>query len=689
MDLTRLNRYEPAALAIGAVVRAALLATALPWTYLNWFLPFLSHVVHARFFDIWSTFLSGGGNSAAFPYGPLYIAAFAPLAGIGQFIAGIKGAQLGLGLTVLALDVLLLLLLRRLVDPQRRGALSFAYWLSPIVIYVCYWHAQLDILPVAILSASLLLLRGRRFALSGLVLGSAVAAKLSMGVAVPFMWIYATSSRRLRAAAAPLILGTLAGLAVLLPLLLSPGFHRMVLQTPEREKVFRLAVSYGQGLQLYVLPIVFVGLVFAAWQIRRFNYEVLFNLIGVGFFVIFLLTPASPGWAMWVIPFMTVHLTRASAGSWILASAFSFLFVAFYLMTSTGAVLLGSVDLSQPFDFAQSGPLSQLCNLTLSLYLAAGGAFSFLMLRDGVLNNAFYRATRAPLLIGIAGDSGSGKDTLGEALTNLFGKRSVAFVSGDDYHLWDRHKPMWRALTHLNPRANDLRRFNSDVTSLAAGRPIHAPHYDHKVGRMTKPRLISASDVIIASGLHALHTGSLNAVYDLKIFLAMDEDLRRFFKIQRDVLIRGHAPEHVLASIETRLADHDRYIGPQSELADLVLSLAPLDRRDIASPLETATQDVRLRLSAYFASDSDQSRLLRGLIGVGGLRVVECQSAFGSGLEIEGSLSRDDLEACARKIFPGLFDFLALSPRWADGLTGVMQLIVLAQIDQRLASRKD
>ena len=86
--------------------------------------------------------------------------------------------------------------------------------------------------------------------------------------------------------------------------------------------------------------------------------------------------------------------------------------------------------------------------------------------------NLFFRLSRKPFVIGIAGDSGSGKDTLNDAITDLFGTNAVASLSGDDYHLWDRNKPSWQAMTHLNPMANDLERYANDLVSLIDGNDV-------------------------------------------------------------------------------------------------------------------------------------------------------------------------------------------------------------------------
>lgn len=683
--MNRLDRAEPVGLALGLLVRLALVFGAIPWTYAHWFAPFLVHAVQAGATDPWTSFLAAGGDPAAFPYGPLYLLVFVPLAALGDLVAGARGAELGLGLTVLALDALLFLTLRRLAGAERRSIVTLAYWLSPVVIYIGYWHGQLDVLPVLLLTLSLLWLRQGRFAASGFALGSAVAAKLSMAVGLPFVWIYVVSARRLRSVAVRLVVASLAGLAVLAPFALSPGFRAMVLGTPERNKVFALAIAYGEGMRFYILPLVLVALVFAAWRIRRFNFDILFNFVGLAFFVLFLLTPASPGWALWLVPFLVMHLTRATAGGWVLAGAFSVLFVAFHLTTSAGPTLAAGADLAEPLALPAGMDGERVRNLLLSVYLAAGGAIAFRMFHDGVLSDPYYRSTRRPLLLGIAGDSGSGKDTLAEALEALFGRASTARVSGDDYHVWDRQKPMWRALTHLHPKANNLRRFTEDLLALGSGRSIRAPHYDHHLGRMTKPRVVKASDVVVAVGLHVLHTPELTAAFDLKIFLAMDEGLRRRLKLRRDVAVRGHSPAAVEAAIAKRQPDSERHIRPQAAFADLILSLAPADPRDLARP-DDDDRPIRMSL-AVEAPTGDLGALVRVLVGVCGLEVVPAASD-GSGILIAGEARAGDVAAAARALSPGMFDYLGLRPVWADGVTGIMQLVVLDQIGQRLVARR-
>ena len=671
------SQREWQVLGAGLMTRLVLLLVAVPVTYSEWFLPFVTHVAAFRSLDPWTHFLADGGTVRAFPYGPLYLI-FLPLTALGGLL-GPRGAAFGMGLTVLVLDVLLLLTLRRIAPADRKPQVTLAYWLSPIVIYVCYWHGQLDVLPVLLLTLALALLRERRFQGAGGALGLATAAKMSMGLAIPFVWIYAIAARRLRSRAPRLIAATCLGTATLLPFLFSSGFRQMVLRTPESGKIFSLAIVYGD-LTVYVTPLVLAGLVLAAWRIRRFNFDILFSLIGVAFFVVFLLTPASPGWSLWLVPFLVVHLSRSNRSAWALALVFSALFVMFHLLTSSGA--------GPALALSRLSIEPRTLNLLLSLYLASGGIIAFQMLQNGLSRNPFYLATRTPLTLAIAGDSGAGKDTLAEALQQLFGKAATAMISGDDYHSWDRHKPMWRALTHLNPAANNLRRFNSDVLTLRAGRSIAVAHYDHRIGRMTKPHRVDATDVIIASGLHALHSPELVHALDLGIFMAMDEDLRLYLKIRRDVLVRGYSLEAVRASLRKRESDSARYIRPQVENAHLILSLVPLDPGELADPLGN-TRDIQMALRIEAGAASDLTQLQRVLIGVGGMDVLPHVPANDRvGIEVIGSPKASDIATAAEALMPEMADYLAIQPQWTAGLVGIMQLAVLDQLGQRLALRR-
>jgi uridine kinase len=664
-----------------------LIAVATPLIHIIWFGPFLSHVLDGRGIDLWSTSLASGGDVPAFPYGAVFVVAYAPGVLLGQMLLGGGGALAGIILTTLLLDLAVLVALRSLIEDKRKSILMLLYWLSPITLYIGYWHGQLDVFPAFLLILSFVDLRNSRFARSGFVLGLAIAAKFSMAAAVPFVLLHIFGVQKLRSKVTPFLAGMVGAVAIfLLPLFALEGFRSMVLGTPELQKSIAVAIPYSPGLSLFAMPMAYAGLVLLAWRVRNFSFSELTSMVGVAFMLLYMLTPASPGWAMWFTPFLVLHTAITGWRAAILYVSLCGAFLAFHLLTSSGAYInLGvAFDLTQPLE--KYMPVSA-ASWVFSAMAVAAFALMLQIVRERLLRDGYYLSTRKPVLIGIAGDSGAGKDTLSDLIVDMFGRTSVAKLSGDDYHLWDRQKPMWRALTHLDPKANDLDRFARDATLLANRRPVETPHYDHAVGRMTKPLRVQPADMVVVSGLHALLPPSLTNRYDLRIFLDMDEKLRRFLKIKRDVTVRGHALGKVLDSIEARTRDGDRHIRPQIERADLVIRLEaarPSDLNDYSRPIE----DVTLRLRVSSAGVEDFDTLERLLVSVCGMHVIERRTGGTLELLIEGEPLQQDVVLTARMLAPAMVDHLSLDPVWRGGQNGLLQLVVLDQLNRVRAQRE-
>jgi hypothetical protein len=526
---------SPAFLA-GAALRLACLALLTPTIHLGWFVPFLASVPGAPSADVWSAFLAAGGDVRAFPYGLPYMAVFGPPVWLADALARAVGADapwpasIALGLAILALDFLLLLVLIRW-SGRVRPCVNY-YWLSPLVIYINYWHGQLDALPTLLLLAAVLAVATRYVALSGGLLGLAAAAKLSMLAALPFFVIFLLRNRRRRAGLRSfLALALLVFIVLMLPIVLSEGARTMVLQTPEARKLYSLSIAIGDAL-VFAAPLAYICVVYYFWNVHRISSQLFVNIVGIGFLPLLLLTPASPGWFMWLMPFLALHQIRGGRSAVLLSLGFTALVVVTNALTVEaprdpfGRVLSG--ELLWQFVAADKALLQNWLHTATA---AAGLLLGAQMLRDGIFRNLHYRLGRDRLVLGIAGDSGSGKDTLVTALSELFGRGAVTHVSGDDYHAWDRKRQMWSVLTHLDPAANRLEEMARDVLQLAAGTPVKKRRYDHETGLMSRPQEIRPSDLIIVSGLHALYPPQLRARQNLRIFLDMDEALRRALKL--------------------------------------------------------------------------------------------------------------------------------------------------------------
>mgnify|MGYP000729963791 FL=1 len=330
---------------------------------------------------------------------------------------------------------------------------------------------------------------------------------------------------------------------------------------------------------LLVVPLIYFVMLYFAWRVRRLNFDLFQATIGMAFLLIVLMTPVSPGWFVWCLPFLALYQAMSGRVAVLLVGMFSVAYVLSTLLV-TQVQFANGYELKLASAFDASGLLgNHVVSLLHTGMVAIGLVLAIRIWREAISRNDFFRLSRKPFVVGVAGDSGAGKDTFADAITGLFGGHSVVKLSGDDYHLWDRHKPMWQVMTHLNPMANDLEGFCNDLVLLTDGKSILSRHYDHQTGRMSKPFQIESNDFIIASGLHALYLPVLRECYNLKIYLDIDEGLRRHFKLKRDVQQRGHTVERVLGSFEKREPDSERFIRPQSNHADLILSLQPIHSR--------------------------------------------------------------------------------------------------------------
>lgn len=668
--------------ALGLLIRLALIVGLEPQAVVDWYAPFLDTSTAQLTLDPWSAWLADGGTLVAFPYGYAMWAAFLPLT-IAAKLLGLSSI-LAYALTLLVFDVLLLLVLQHRL-PNRVRLLLATYWLSPIVILASYGLGLNDLIPVLLLTLSIHFTRSHQFRLAGALCAAAISAKLSMVVALPFFLIYLCNNRALRQRLAEFVTGfVLLGAVLFAPLLFSSSSLRMLLSNPEIAKIYALALDLHNDTAVYVLPLVYLLMLYYAWRVRRLNFELFQGITGLAFLMIVFMTPASPGWFVWSIPFLVFYQAKSGRMAITLTAAFSGLYV---LSTLINAPLRLAGD--GLFDVHQALLLSDqlgthVRSLLLTGMVAIGVVLALRIWRETINHNDYFRLSRKPFVIGIAGDSGAGKDTYADSITGLFGAHSVVKLSGDDYHLWDRQKPMWQVMTHLNPMANDLEGFCNDLVALTDGKSIQSRHYDHQTGKMSKPRLIKSNDFIIASGLHALYLPILRECYNLKIYLDIDEGLRRYFKLHRDVKQRGHSVERVLSSFQKREPDSERFIRPQAQHADLILSLQPIHPR-MLDELDDA-QPLRLKLVVRTRHSFNELSLARVLVGVCGLHVDIEPSSDGAEMmiTIEGETSAEDIAMAAQILCPRILEFLDIEPQWESGVVGLMQLITLSHINQEL-----
>lgn len=669
---------------LGLAAKIIALVIISPGVVTEWYVPFLENSITFESLDPWSSWQEIGGSLFAFPYGYAMWGALLPLALLCE-ILGVP-FEYGYVLTLLICDLTLLCVLNSILEGRQRLIL-FSYWLSPVVILATYFLGLNDIIPALFLMIAVLFLKRHRLIAGGIFFALAISAKLSMLIVLPFLILFLYKNKPLRHLIYDFAKGFVITLTVVeLPFLISKSAMKMLLENPEMLKILSLSFDVSKGAPIYVLPLIFTMILYFTWRLRRLNFDLFIAISGVVFVLIVVLMPSASGWFVWTVPFLVFYQAMSGRTSVVIVAVFSALFV-FSALLKEKIYFINGQSLSLTNVFTDFYYMKNLDSIIDTGIFAIGILLIVRMWREAINNNEFFRKSRKPFVIGIAGDSGAGKDTFADAMAGLFGNHSIVCLSGDDYHLWDRHKPMWQVMTHLNPMANDLEGLSHDLATLTDGKPIQARHYNHSTGKMSKLLKIQSNDFIIASGLHALYLPQLRDSYNFKIYLDIDEDLRRYFKIQRDVGIRGHSLANVISSLEAREADSEKFIRTQKKFADLVLSLKALwIRRSGDSVLEVSKQ---LKLVATTSNGLSELKLSRVLVGLCGLHVDMIVSPDGSevSLTIEGETTGEDIAMAAKVICPEIFEFIDISPEWSGGALGVMQLITLSHINQILKKR--
>jgi uridine kinase len=174
-------------------------------------------------------------------------------------------------------------------------------------------------------------------------------------------------------------------------------------------------------------------------------------------------------------------------------------------------------------------------------------------------------------ILAISGDSGSGKSTLLKAIEPIFCFDNCLKFETDRYHKWERGNINWNNYTHLNPEANYLEKLCDDTYNFKIGNDIITVDYDHKTGKFTEKYKQEVKDNIILCGLHTLYPEHIRNIIDIKIYIDTEPDLKKYWKIQRDVKERGYELNKVLNVIEKRQNDFINFIDIQKQYADIIV----------------------------------------------------------------------------------------------------------------------
>ncbi|WP_213422891.1 uridine kinase [Bhargavaea massiliensis] len=183
--------------------------------------------------------------------------------------------------------------------------------------------------------------------------------------------------------------------------------------------------------------------------------------------------------------------------------------------------------------------------------------------------------TKRPLIIGIAGGSGSGKTSVTRSIYDVVKEHSVVVIE-HDYYYKDQSELAFEERLKTNydhPLAFDTDLLIEHIKELLEGRPVNRPVYDYALHtRSDKTVEIEPKDVIIIEGILVLDDARLRELMDIKLFVDTDADLRIIRRIQRDIEERGRSISSVIGQYLSVVRPmHNQFIEPTKRYADLII----------------------------------------------------------------------------------------------------------------------
>lgn len=180
-----------------------------------------------------------------------------------------------------------------------------------------------------------------------------------------------------------------------------------------------------------------------------------------------------------------------------------------------------------------------------------------------------------PLVIGIAGGSGSGKTTVSQSILQRADPSLVAYIQHDSYYKDLASLPPTQRATinfdHPNSLETDL--MVEHVRQLKSGNAVEVPSYDFTTHtRKGDTQHVDARPIVLVEGILLFTDPRMRELCDLKLFVDTDADLRFIRRLQRDINERGRTTESVIQQYQATVRPmHLEFVEPSKRYADLII----------------------------------------------------------------------------------------------------------------------
>jgi len=182
---------------------------------------------------------------------------------------------------------------------------------------------------------------------------------------------------------------------------------------------------------------------------------------------------------------------------------------------------------------------------------------------------------REPLIVGIAGGTGSGKTTIAQVLLQRVGPQRISFLPHDAYYRDQTDMtPEERARVNFDhPDALETDLLIRHLRQLKKWEPVDMPVYDFTTHTRTRQTVrVEPSMVIMVDGILIFAEPQLRQLFDVKIFVDTDPDIRFIRRLQRDIAERGRTTEMVIQQyLSTVRPMHLEFVDPSKKYADVII----------------------------------------------------------------------------------------------------------------------
>lgn len=185
----------------------------------------------------------------------------------------------------------------------------------------------------------------------------------------------------------------------------------------------------------------------------------------------------------------------------------------------------------------------------------------------------YKRAT--PLVIGIAGGTGSGKTTVASVIVERVGRDLIAYLAHDAYYLDLNHLPHEQRIrvNFDHPNSLDTPLMIEHILTLKQWQPVDLPIYDFKTHTRTVRTIrVNPCRVVVVEGILIFAEPELRELFDVKLFVDTDADIRFIRRLERDLVERGRTTESVIKQyLATVRPMHLEFVEPSKRYADVII----------------------------------------------------------------------------------------------------------------------